>query len=451
LNVKIALTIAGSDSGGGAGIQADLKTFSALGVFGTSAITSLTAQNTVGVQGIYDISPDFIGLQIDAVAEDIGVDAAKTGMLSSPDIVIKVSEKIKEHKIKKLVVDPVMVAKSGDYLLRSEARDALVKKLLPLAAVITPNTEEAKVLTGISIRNIQDMKKAARKICAMGIKSVVIKGGHLTGRALDLFYDGKEFVEFPSERFETKNTHGTGCTFSAAIAAELAKGARLKDAIGTAKNYITNAIRQSLSIGKGHGPTHHFADVEKEIERYHLVTKLEEAVQRLQEAKIGILIPEVQSNFGLALPFAVDHNDVLAYPGRIIRFGKDIRTLSSPRFGASRHVANIVLTVMKYNPEKRAAMNIFYSPDVLKACQNLKMSIASFDRKEEPKRVKTKEGSSLEWGTETAIKRFGSVPDIIFDRGGHEKEAMIRVIGINAADVVQKILKIKKELLKVHS
>lgn len=329
--MRIALTIAGSDSGGGAGIQADLKTFSALGIFGTSAITSLTAQNTIGVEGIFDVSPHFVGLQIDAVAKDIGIDAAKTGMLSSSKIVIKVSEKIKEHKIKKLVVDPVMVAKSGDHLLRTEAKDALIKKLLPLAYVITPNTEEAKVLTGINIQNIKDMKRAARKIVEWGIKNVVIKGGHLTGNALDLFYNGKEFIEYPSERIKTKNTHGTGCTFSAAIAAELAKGNNLKDAIRTAKDYITTAIRYSLDIGKGHGPTNHFANMYREIDRYYLIEELERALERLKNGKIGRLIPEVQSNFGLSLPFARDYCDIIAFPGRIIRFGDDIRTLSSPK------------------------------------------------------------------------------------------------------------------------
>jgi hydroxymethylpyrimidine kinase/phosphomethylpyrimidine kinase len=444
--VKVALTIAGSDSGGGAGIQADLKTFSALGVFGTSAITSLTAQNTIGVEGIFDISPDFVGLQIDAVAKDIGVDAAKTGMLSSSKIVIKVSEKIKEHKIKKLVVDPVMVAKSGDHLLRTEAKEALITKLLPLAYVITPNTEEAKVLTGINIKSIQDMKRAARKIVDWGIKNVVIKGGHLTGNALDLFYNGKEFIEYSSERIKTKNTHGTGCTFSAAIAAELAKGNNLKDAIRTAKDYITTAIRYSLDIGKGHGPTHHFSNMYREIDRYHLVVELERALEKLKKEKIGKLIPEVQSNFGLALPFARDYFDIIAFPGRIIRFGDEIRTLSSPRFGASRHVANIILTVLKYDSEKRAVMNICYSKEAINTCRRLRMKISSFNRKEEPKRIKTKEGSSLEWGTETAIKRFGSVPDIIYDLGGHEKEAMIRVIGKNANDVVDKIINIKKGL-----
>ena len=444
--MKVALTIAGSDSGGGAGIQADLKTFSALGVFGTSAITSLTAQNTIGVEGIFDISPDFVGLQIDAVAKDIGVDAAKTGMLSSSKIVIKVSEKIKEHKIKKLVVDPVMVAKSGDHLLRTEAKEALITKLLPLAYVITPNTEEAKVLTGINIKSIQDMKRAARKIVDWGIKNVVIKGGHLTGNALDLFYNGKEFIEYSSERIKTKNTHGTGCTFSAAIAAELAKGNNLKDAIRTAKDYITTAIRYSLDIGKGHGPTHHFSNMYREIDRYHLVVELERALEKLKKEKIGKLIPEVQSNFGLALPFARDYFDIIAFPGRIIRFGDEIRTLSSPRFGASRHVANIILTVLKYDSEKRAVMNICYSKEAINICRRLRMKISSFNRKEEPKRIKTKEGSSLEWGTETAIKRFGSVPDIIYDLGGHEKEAMIRVIGKNANDVVDKIINIKKGL-----
>ncbi len=261
--MKRALTIAGSDSGGGAGIQADLKTFAARGVFGMSAITALTAQNTVGVQGVFEIPTDFIALQIDAVITDIGADAVKTGMLSSAAIVATVSAKIREYRLAPLVVDPVMVAKSGDALLRSDARDALIRELLPLATVVTPNLHEARVLCGFQITNLEEMRRAARAIQALGPRNVVVNGGHLpeTSDAIDLLYDGATFREYRAARIESNHTHGTGCTFASAIAAELAKGHSIADAVGIAKEYLTYTLRASvdLEIGHGHGPMNHFS------------------------------------------------------------------------------------------------------------------------------------------------------------------------------------------------
>jgi hydroxymethylpyrimidine/phosphomethylpyrimidine kinase len=253
-----ALTIAGSDSGAGAGIQADLKTFAALEVYGTSAITAITAQNTKAVTAIFELSPEIIAAQIDAVIQDIGADAVKTGMLSNSAIIEVVAKKIRDYRLTNLVVDPVMVAKSGDLLLRAEAIAALKSRLIPLAAVVTPNLPETEQLTGIRGTRQIDLKEAARRIVGMGAKSVVIKGGHRKGPALDLFYDGKKFRSFSAARVQTTNTHGTGCTFSAAIAANLAKGERLEQAIGHAKVYMTRAIRKSFAIGAGHSPVHHF-------------------------------------------------------------------------------------------------------------------------------------------------------------------------------------------------
>jgi hydroxymethylpyrimidine/phosphomethylpyrimidine kinase len=253
-----ALTIAGSDSGAGAGIQADLKTFAALGVYGTSAITAITAQNTQGVTQIFELSPDLVAAQIDAVIQDIGADAVKTGMLSNSAIIEVVAKKIREYRLTSLVVDPVMVAKSGDLLLRTEAIEALKSRLIPLAAVVTPNLPEAEQLTGIRGTRQSDLKEAARRIVGIGAKSVVIKGGHRQGPATDLFYDGKKFRSFTSPRIRTTNTHGTGCTFSAAITANLAKGEKLEQAVAHAKVYMTRAIRKSFSIGAGHSPVHHF-------------------------------------------------------------------------------------------------------------------------------------------------------------------------------------------------
>ncbi len=262
--MKKALTIAGSDSGGGAGIQADLKTFMAFGVHGMSAITALTAQNTVGVQEVYEISPDFVTRQIESIMTDMGTDAAKTGMLANTAIVEAVASALAEYGIPKLVVDPVMVAKSGDPLLDESARQSILDRLLPLATVITPNLYEAEVMLDQKINTIEDMKSAAVELKKTGCRWVVLKGGHLNidNEAIDILYNGIDFDTLRSARIDTRNTHGTGCTFASAIAAGLAKGNTPLDAIRQAKNYVTEAIREGLAIGRGHGPTNHLVGME---------------------------------------------------------------------------------------------------------------------------------------------------------------------------------------------
>jgi hydroxymethylpyrimidine/phosphomethylpyrimidine kinase len=256
-----ALTIAGSDPGGGAGIQADLKTFAARGVYGMSVITALTAQNTTGVQGVYDIPVDFIGKQIDSVMSDIEVHAWKTGMLSNQDTIRLVAERARHYGATRLVVDPVMVAKGGDPLLQPSARDALISELLPLALVLTPNHHEAQVLAEMPVHTVDDMRMAAARIHGMGVRYVVVKGGHLpeSNDAIDVLYDGQDYTEILAPRIPTRNTHGTGCTFASAIAAELAKGAAIADAVYEAKRYLTAAVRAAddLNVGHGHGPLNH--------------------------------------------------------------------------------------------------------------------------------------------------------------------------------------------------
>ncbi len=256
--MRKALTIAGSDSGGGAGIQADLKTFSALGVYGTSAITALTAQNTLGVQGVYPVAPEFVGQQIDSIMSDIGTHSAKTGMLFSAEIIQVVAERIQRYNIPNLVVDPVMVAKSGDRLLKEDAIEALRSLILPLATVVTPNLGEASVLVDGTVRTKEQMLEAAKAIHSMGARYVVVKGGHLSDCADDLLYDGREFRWLPAEHIDTPHTHGTGCTFSSAIAAYLALGHDVPTAVQKAKDYITQALRTARAVGSGHSPVHHF-------------------------------------------------------------------------------------------------------------------------------------------------------------------------------------------------
>lgn len=260
MNIAKALTIAGSDSGGGAGIQADLKTFQMLEVFGMSAVTAITAQNTLGVHGIYDVPLEGIERQIDAVFTDLGVDAAKTGMLSQPEVIDLVAERVRHYGLTRLVVDPVMIAKGGAALLADSAQDALRDRLLPLAAVVTPNLPEAEVIIGRPITTLEEMKDAAvRLVKEYGAAAAVVKGGHLTGEPTDVLYDGEEIHLLTAARTHTRHTHGTGCTFSAAIAAELAKGRNVLDAVYTAKRFITLAIEQELGLGGGHGPTNHWA------------------------------------------------------------------------------------------------------------------------------------------------------------------------------------------------
>ncbi len=258
MTIRKALTIAGSDSGAGAGIQADLKTFAAHGVYGSSAITAITAQNTMGVSAVLDLSPKLVAAQIDAIIDDIGAHAVKTGMLANAAIIVIAARKITEHRLKNLVVDPVMVATSGDLLIRENAISILRSKLIPLATVVTPNIPEAEVLTGMKLRTALEIREAARRIVRMGAQTVIVKGGHLKGPAMDLFFDGKTFTPLDAPRIHTKNIHGTGCTLSAAIAANLAKGEKTTTAVTNAKRYITDALRYSYRIGSGHSPVHHF-------------------------------------------------------------------------------------------------------------------------------------------------------------------------------------------------
>jgi hydroxymethylpyrimidine/phosphomethylpyrimidine kinase len=406
-----------------------------------SVLTALTAQNTVGVQGIHEVPARFVERQIDSVLSDIGADAIKTGMLANKEIIEVVAKKIKQYGVETVVVDPVMVSKGGSYLLRKDAQKALIKRLIPLAWVVTPNLFEASVLTGTKVNSLEGMRKAAVQIWELGAKNVVVKGGHLKGMAIDILYDGKIFNEMGGPRIDTKNTHGTGCTFASAIATFLAKGDSVSEAVGKAKTFITLAIQSGLSLGKGTGPTNPSAYVLREMERYPVIQELKMAVEVLKENKIGHLIPEVSSNLGYALSQAEGIGDVAAFPGRIVRFKDSIATHSEPEFGASLHVANIILTVMKFDPDYCSAMNIRYSKENVSQLEGKGFLIGHFDRRLEPKRVKEKEGSSLEWGVGEVLRKMKRVPDFIYDEGDVGKEPMIRVLGRNPMEVVDKILK----------
>ncbi len=442
LSIPCILTMAGSDSGGGAGIQADLKTITVLGGFGMSAVTALTAQNTQSVVEARPLPGEFVLKQIETIASDLPIHAAKTGMLANQEIIEAVARGIRQFKIRPLVVDPVLVSKGGHSLLEDSARECLIRNLFPLAALITPNLPEASLLSGLPVESEDQCKDAALKLYDMGPEAVLIKGGHGKGEdSVDILYDGTGFTQYASRRLDTPNTHGTGCTFSAAIATLLGKGHPLKEAVGEAKRFITDAIRFSLPIGKGHGPTNPRAASFRDAERFHVLEALKQAANRLQSSpELLALSPEVQSNLGYALPQASGYEEVAAFPGRITRFPERLRVAASPAFGASRHIARIILSAMQTNPSSRAAMNIRFAESLLSLARDKGMSVAGFDRNLEPDDIKAREGGTLEWGTLEAIRTSPAWPDLIFDRGDVGKEPMIRVLGSDPADVLDKIL-----------
>ncbi len=448
-----ALTIAGSDSGGGAGIQADLKTFLAFGVHGLVAITSVTSQNTLEVRDIHDIPPSIVASQIKAVAEDIGVDAAKTGMLSNREIIDSVAKAVEKLGFP-LVVDPVMIAKSGARLLREDAVNALKNKLLPTALLVTPNKMEAEILAEMKIKSINDAKVAAKKISAeYGVRGVIIKGGHLgLDYSVDILYYDGGFREYRSPYITNGCTHGTGCSFSAAITANIAWGIDIYESIKKAKEFITLAIQYGLNIGKGHCPVNPGAWIHIPAEKYIVLEELKKAAQKLSENSEILLpfTPEVQINLVMSLPYwyAKTINDVAGFPGRIVRVGRKLYPVRPPEFGASKHMATAVLTLMKYDSSKRAGMNLLFNRNFVEKAEELGYLVSWFDREEEPPEVRDKEGATTPWGIETAVKRTidKGVPDIIVDSGGYGKEPLIMLFSTTATNVVEMAVKIASSL-----
>ncbi len=437
-SMPTVLTIAGVDSGGGAGIAADIKTFAALGVHGTCVITSLTAQNTRGVLGAYDIPPEFIEEQFNAVASDIGIDGAKTGMLSSPDIVRTVAELLRDHRFP-LVIDPVMAAEAGGELLKDEAVSVLIEELMPLCTVITPNVAEAERLSGLKIMDIKDAKKSAKKIYDLGANAVIVTGGHLEGT--DVLFDGE--VTYIEGNLVKGGTHGSGCTHSAAVAAELAKGIPLPEAAQRAKRFVERAILAGAAVGTGSAPVNQIAPLLADAEKYQVLCNVEEAVDIIEKNMAPELIPEVGCNIAMATSGASSTKDVAAVPGRIVRLRGAPHAVGCVAFGASSHIARIVLTAMRSDGSMRAAMNIRYSQESLDACENIGLKTSSFSREDEPERVAT-----MEWGVGEVIRREGEVPDVIFDTGGMGKEAMIRLVGRNAVEVAGIALRISGAMMK---
>jgi len=428
--MPVALTIAGSDSGGGAGIQADLKTFAANGVHGACVVTSLTAQNTMGVDEIFDIPTGFIKSQFKTIHEDFKIKAAKTGMLSNKEIIETVAENVGDYP---LVVDPVMIAESGGELLQKDAVEILKEKLFPKAALLTPNLFEAEVLSGVKIKSIEDMKDACRIISEYG-SDVIVKGGHLD--ATDVLYHKNRFHEFTAEKLG-EGAHGSGCTFAAAITSNLAKGANLVPAVEEAKRFITVSIANAYRPGKGVRVVNQLGGIVDAYERSLVISDLKKTVKEITKLDgFNDMIPEVGINIVYALRNAKTIEDVAGVSGRIINAKTKVNVVGDVEFGGSKHVASVALAAMRYDAKMRAVINTRFSREILKACQTHYI-VTSFSRDKEPENVET-----MEWGTEEAIKNSDKIPDIIYDMGSVGKEPMIRIIGKNPQDLIEKLTKI---------
>ncbi len=445
-SLPCALTIAGSDSGGGAGVEADLKTFAALQVYGTCVITAVTAQNTQSVYDIHSIPAEIVRKQLEAVLSDIPIKSAKTGMLYSKEVVETVANLMGKTKIP-LVVDPIFKAGSGALLMSKDAQDALIKTLLPKALIVTPNLPEAEEIAGIKIKSIDDMKKAGEIIFKLGPKAVVVKGGHLAGETVtDLFYSAGTYEAYTKRRVETK-PHGAGCTFSAAIAAFLARDLTVKESVEAAEKFMEPCMIYSLDIGKGGRPVHQMAKLYNEAERLRTIEDVRAAVEKIEASpELLSYIAGVGTQVAMALPYASSKEHVAAVKGRIVKSSGRPKATGPVEFGVSDHMASIILTAMKYDPTVRASLNLHYVPELINAFRGLGYMASSFSRQREPKEIKMIEGGTLSWGTKYVIEKLGKVPDAIFDTGEPGKEPMIRVLGKSATEAVKKALAAVRDL-----
>jgi len=433
----VALTIAGSDSGGGAGIQADIKTMEACGAFATSAVTAVTAQNTRGVDSTHVLPVEEITAQIDAVRSDFDVRAAKTGMLATAPVVEAVTDRAADLDAP-LVVDPVMVAASGDRLLDPDAEDAY-EALLAEATLATPNTDEATVSTGVEITDRESAVEAGERLCETGVDAALVKGGHVPGdvvRDVLVASDGVETFAHP--RVETDATHGSGCALASAIAARLAAGDSLVAAVESGVSLLERAVRYHLDVGEGPGAVHHAVGLRDRAARQPVQEAVADVVDRLAAADVSPVVPEVGMNVVGATPYAERPGETAAVEGRITRTLSGIAPNRGVRFGASSHVARFLLSARERDPSLRFAVNCRFDDEVEAALGLLDGPTVELDRSGEPD--PDVEGSTMGWVARRAFDRAGDTPAAVYDRGDVGKEAITRVIAPDAETAVARVV-----------
>lgn len=447
--MKKALTIAGSDSSAGAGIQADLKTFSALGIYATTVITTLTAQNTKTVSDIFVVPARFFKNQLKTTVEDINPDVIKIGVLYDNSIINIVKKELAYFE-GPIVLDPVIYSGTGIRLLDDKAFESFKRDIVPLATVITPNIKEAELLSQIQINSSRDLPRVAEYIRNLGAENVIIKGGHSKNSSKeisDYFYGtGDEIHIISNRRLPIGETHGTGCNFSSALASYITMGHKAKQAFILANSYVHRALKNAIKVGDGVLVANPLYRVYSNSERYETMIALQNGVEQLERLEdFSLLIPETKTNFVFAIPNPNDILDVAGVVGRITNYQNNIRSPNVIRFGASSHVANALLAAKHFNPAFRAAINIRYTNSILKICKDL-FNCASYDRKLEPSNHKEKEGASIKWGVNEAF-RTNTSADVVYHLGDLGKEPMILIFAETPLKILTKILAI----LKIYS
>lgn len=432
----VILTVAGSDSGGGAGIQADLKTIEARGGFGTSVITSVTAQNTQGVTSTHVVPPNEIEAQLSAVITDFDLGAIKTGMLATAENITLVTEQLGSLTVP-TVVDPVMVAASGDRLLEPEA-EAKYTDLIGNATIATPNADEAEALTGIEITDTANAVEAGTELLETGVDAVLVKGGHVPGDSVtDVLVREQETHTFEHPRVQSDATHGSGCTLSSAIAVELANDASPKKAVETGVKFMERAVRYPLGVGSGPGAVHHLVTIRNQAAMNSVREAIESVIDDCVDQEIKELVPEVGMNIVGAVPYAETVKEVAAVEGRITKKIRGVTANRGVRFGASSHVARFLLTCREYDPSLQFAANCRWTPEIEDTLKSLSWDTAMFDRDAEP--APDFEGSTMQWAADHVFEMNESTPVAITDEGGVGKEPMTRLLAPDQQTLTDRI------------
>lgn len=445
--MKKALTIAGSDSSAGAGIQADLKTFSALGIYAATVITTLTAQNTKTISDILVVPSKFFKNQLETTLDDIRPDVIKIGVLYDNSIIDIVKKELENFE-GPIVLDPVLYSGTGVKLLDDNSFVSFKQNIIPLSTVITPNLKEAELLSQINIISYGDVTKVAEKIKDLGAENVIIKGGHDKNKVkeiADYFYGSSkdDILKILNPRLPLDETHGTGCNFSSALTSYMAMGFGPKDAFTLANSYVYKALKNAIKVGDGVLVANPFHKVFSNSEKYETMIDLQNSVEQLEQFKnFSKLIPETKTNFVFSIPNPSDLFDVAGVVGRITNYQNHIRAPNVIRFGASSHVANALLTAKRFNPKFRAAINIRYTIDIIRICKNL-FDCAFYDRQLEPASKKKIEGASIKWGIDEAF-RANPNADVVFHHGDLGKEPMILIFAETPLKILEKILSIMK-------
>jgi hydroxymethylpyrimidine kinase / phosphomethylpyrimidine kinase / thiamine-phosphate diphosphorylase len=445
--IKVALSIAGSDSGGGAGIQADIKTIASLGVFPCTVVTAVTAQNTSRVTHVFPVPADSVRKQMESVISDISVHAIKIGMVYNKATILEVGNFLTKSHVP-IILDPILSAGTGFKLLLEKFLEVFKARLIPLSDIVTPNVVEAEKISGLRIRNESNMIESAMKIIELGAKNVIVKGGHLnkTGEVVDILVDKDGRVtRLSNSRINVDETHGSGCNFSAAITAFMARKYSISQSCILANKYVQESMSSLIKLGDGIPVNAPLFSIYDDANRYRTATELTKALNNLiLEHRFRELIPETHSNIVFALPYATNRRDVAGVDGRIVKLADGFKPSGPVRFGCSKHVSSAVISFMKYNPVIRSAINIKFDERLVECCRSL-YSTTEYKRSEEPLSVKEKEGMTSSWGVKQALLE-NKKSEVIFHSGDIGKEPMILIFACSPSEVVAKV----KQIIKIY-